>query len=99
VIEEMNESPTALAVKKQWKQRLISRDSRSASIVNETLWHARMSHSESMSLHMLDKNSLEVRLHGSKTVQCSHCNLVKIKHQISQRLSDERCRSCVRSLI
>ena len=88
MIEEMNESSTALAVKKQQKRRLISRDSKSASIADETLWHARMSHSESMSLHMLNKNSLEVRLWDSKTVQCSHCSLVKIKCQISQRLSD-----------
>jgi len=62
VIEEMDEPPTALAVKKQRKRRLTSRDSRPASIADGTLWHARMGHPGPMSLHMLGKNSLGVRL-------------------------------------
>jgi transposase InsO family protein len=87
VIEEM-ESPTVLAVKKQRKRRLTSRDPRPASIGDGLLWHARMGHPGPMSLHMLGKNSLGVRLRGPKTVQCPYCSLAKIKRQISRRPPD-----------
>ena len=89
VIEEAEDNhPMALAVKKQRKQRLTSRDPRPASIGDGLLWHARMGHPGPMSLHMLGKNSLGVRLRGLKTVQCPHCSLAKIKRQISQRPPD-----------
>ena len=62
MIEEIDDSSTVLAIKKHQKRRLISRDSRPAFIGDGKLWHARMGYPGPMSLHMLDKNSLEVRL-------------------------------------
>jgi GAG-pre-integrase domain len=67
------------------RRRQTSRDPRTESVADGTLWHNRLGHPSPMTLEQLGKNCLGVKLRGPNTVECDHCGRGKMHRQISRR--------------